>query len=410
MGMEWIGAGRQGGMKDISEGSSTGAGLVGLVSVQPPMVGKNDGNFYVNKTPIGAQPCDPTEEVYHASGDHKAGKSARSGPVGPKKGMVPGADGPPSSGGKKGLSFVDKGEFKVVPCTQLVQNIGKMAPIYPPKKGSGESGAKQIALQAPLRPSLKGGKLVGGQPKQQQFTPKSGKSGMGWVPPPPPVPQSRKKGVKNLTQWPDFPVVAAPGLTITGKQNPPLSFQETSDKAKYAPSLAVNPTSHGQFWGKQQIGKGKKPSPVAVPKNSPMSETPTDQKTSGPHKISVQDLGPPRYDPEDRAVFNKLLQSSPWTLKRFVAYTVLQFPGASNKVLNRALFNRYGARPHEICQLFECPDIQSVSKMVLTNYQAPVDSGEALKPFRPFELSDTENPESPGDGESPEGKGKKGAQ
>ena len=211
----WSGLGRQGGMKDISEGSSTGAGVVGLVSTQPPVVekgkGKGDENVYVNKNPIGLQPGEAIVEFYQVTDNRKAGKSAQStlgssgiakrkgfGCVGAQECLVPGAVTQLSQGGEEGHTLAGQGKSKAVPRAQQVQNTGKMAPINPLKKGPGDSDVLQAALPAPLRPSYKGGKIIGGQPIQQQLTTNTGKSGSGWVPPL--DPQVGRKASKNQPQ------------------------------------------------------------------------------------------------------------------------------------------------------------------------------------------------------------------
>ena len=65
--------------------------------------------------------------------------------------------------------------------------------------------------------------------------------------------------------------------------------------------------------------------------------------------MSLIDLGPPKYESEDRSLFCRLYREDPESLQNFIAYGILCNPSMNSKELNRLLFNAFGARAHMKC-------------------------------------------------------------
>ena len=399
---------RRDGAVDASEGASTG--IAGHMNRQPIP----DENFYINPFPITKTSVPPQSTVveyyYQEEGKQNKGKPVHFDEGAIKdcpKGKNHHVEGKSSIGGKGGEGGPNE-----------INQQGNLPPPAKKHKSHQSAGANpSLGKKGAGAMSGTPSQIYGKEGHQNKQTKGQGDQQSGSLTQPCTIYRGGKVGDQSCAQkgsWGKGPTQKnqPAQISLTDKygknkgQPAGQPYQKNRDQwqpisGKTSGLTSKNSTKGQDFpldGGKgssnakamQPKDKGKSSHPYAQTKCPPKTPSLADQTQSKAKPTSLQEIGPPRYDPEDRVVFCKLEQNSPWTLRRFVACTVLQNPEASNKVINRVLFNQYGARPREICQLFGCSAIREVIGEINKSYQLPDGEEEGLKPFKPFELSDSE--------------------
>ena len=80
---------------------------------------------------------------------------------------------------------------------------------------------------------------------------------------------------------------------------------------------------------------------------------------------------PPRCDQRDRDTFRQLHREDPDTLRQYLAFSVLEMPGAGQQELGKMFSQCYGALITEACHLFGHRDLTAAVCEIRENYRMP---------------------------------------
>ena len=141
--------------------------------------------------------------------------------------------------------------------------------------------------------------------------------------------------------------------------------------------LAQMPVRGGDFGldgkGKSQCKKGKggeEPREKVFGRegsSSDMVQSNAQEKRTRMASV-LKGLGPPRFKPEDREVFEKLFTGDPIRLRKKIAREYMDNPDWGSRRMCRHLFNKFGAKTEELKVLFACDDPLEMKEWILEKY------------------------------------------
>ena len=177
------------------------------------------------------------------------------------------------------------------------------------------------------------------------------------------------------------PKASQAGQGLRGKG----SFDQQYESQEHAPKKAAGQEMHDKSppMPKQQItmpelGDNEGLLPYVPPIEvvpPPSTVFPVLRRVKGT-QLSLKDLGPPKYTPEDRSRFCRTYREDPESLKNLIAYGILLNPSLGSKELNRLLYNAFGARTAEVCRLFNCNGLQGTAIKILASYKMANSPGD----------------------------------
>ena len=177
-----------------------------------------------------------------------------------------------------------------------------------------------------------------------------------------------------------------------GWEEPSSSWGGDWDKGWHwsGPEWKGNWVDYGDNWGASITGFPKAagsgvielPDDESQDGGAPQSAEP--KKKRKKTRVSLRDLGPPKFESKDRMNFLESLEREPERLKVRVAREVLNNPDFCSRRMNRYLFNKIGAKVGELNSLFGCQGISEMMDIVKKKYEfkkmQPGGEGESSVP------------------------------